>query len=331
MVATATSLAPRRGDRLCAGLASSEDEVREAQALRYRVFGQELGARLKTRAKRLDIDRFDAHCEHLLVRDSRTGQVVGCTRLLSDEKAARLGCFYSETEFDLAPLARLPGRRLEVGRTCIAPAFRQGPAIAVLWSGLAGYIQNHGFDYLFGCVSMPLGEGDLLAAAIMNRLRRQAMAPAACQVIHRVPLLASRADAAVLDAPLPSQTVAIARLAGRNGGDSVHHVETGRNGVKAPPCDPGAFIAAGLELARDRPRLQRLGIQARQSAMRSNWDRVIQDFEQGLARIIQSRRERLSQWPAVATASRFMPSSTSVHTSETLGIENDDKATSRVD
>ncbi len=212
MVATATSLAPRRGDRLCAGLASSEDEVREAQALRYRVFGQELGARLKTRAKRLDIDRFDAHCEHLLVRDSRSGHVVGCARLLSDEKAARLGGFYSESEFDLAPLARLSGRRLEVGRTCIPPAFRQGPAIAVLWSGLAGYIQSHGFDYLFGCASMPLGEGDLLAAAIMNRLRRQTMAPAEFQVIPRMPLHASRADAAVLDAPLPSLLRAYTRL-----------------------------------------------------------------------------------------------------------------------
>jgi glycosyltransferase involved in cell wall biosynthesis len=108
-------------------------------------------------------------------------------------------------------------------------------------------------------------------------------------------------------------------------------IETGRNGVKAPPGDPSAFIAASLALAGDRMRLRRLGLQARRSAEHTGWDRVIRDLEQGLDRIIQSRRQFPSCGLAVVNPSKFMPSSTSVHRSETLAIENDDKAKSRVD
>lgn len=212
MVASASALTAKRGERLFVELASCAAEVREAQALRYRVFGEEMGARLKDGATGLDVDELDAHCEHLLVRDVRTGRVVGCTRILTDTSAARLGRFYSASEFDLDPIARLPGRRLEVGRTCIAPEFRQGSAIAVLWSGLASFIHLRGFDYLFGCASMPLGEGDLQAAAIMNRLRRQAMASPELHVVPRMPLLVSDVDAEVLDAPLPALLRAYVRL-----------------------------------------------------------------------------------------------------------------------
>jgi putative hemolysin len=212
MVTTASVSTAKRGERLFVEIASTQREVREAQALRYRVFGEELGARLKGGASGLDVDELDAFCDHLLVRDTRTGAVVGCTRLLTDTNAARIGRFYSESEFDLGTIAELPGRLLEVGRTCISPEFRQGPAIAVLWSGLAGFIQLQGFDYLFGCASMPLGEGDLQAAAIMNRLRRQAMWSESLQATPLAPLLPTPPDIAVLDAPLPALLRAYVRL-----------------------------------------------------------------------------------------------------------------------
>eukprot|EP01137_Pigoraptor_chileana_P027938 Opistho-2@11232 len=57
--------------RLDVAWARSEDEVREAQALRYRIFVDEMGARLALPAHAPaghDIDRFDPFCEHLLVR-----------------------------------------------------------------------------------------------------------------------------------------------------------------------------------------------------------------------------------------------------------------------
>jgi putative hemolysin len=212
MGATGSALAVKRGQRLFVELAASPAEVREAQALRYRVFAQEMGARLKDGRQGLDVDEFDESCQHLLVRDGRSGQVVGCTRILTDRQASRLGRFYSESEFDLGAIPRLPGRLLEVGRTCIAPEFRQGPAIAVLWSGLAGFVQLHGFDYLFGCASMPLGAADLQAAAIMNRLRRQAMSPTHLRVTPRTPLSTPAVPAENLDAPLPALLRAYVRL-----------------------------------------------------------------------------------------------------------------------
>jgi putative hemolysin len=217
----------RRGDRLFVELASTEAEVREAQALRYRVFGEELGATLKPGALGLDVDDLDAYCQHLLVREAKYGQVVGCTRLLTDEKARRLGRFYSEGEFDLGGIPNLPGRLLEVGRTCIAPQYRYGSAIAVLWSGLAGFIYLHGIDYLFGCASVPLGADDVQAAAMMNRIRRLAMSDETLRVTPRDPLLATQAPDGVLDAPLPALLEAYIRLGAKACGEPCRDADFG--------------------------------------------------------------------------------------------------------
>jgi putative hemolysin len=216
MKATASALPVKRGERLFVELAAGPEAVREAQALRYRVFAEEMGAKLKPGQAGLDVDEFDAHCQHLLVRETASGRVVGCTRLLSGRGARVIGRFYSETEFDLGPVAALPGKLLELGRTCIAAGYRRGAAIAVLWSGVAGYIQLHAVDYLFGCASVPLGDNDWQAAAIMNRLRRQAMAPAHLRVTPRVPLLAhDEGPDDVLDAPLPALLKAYVHLGAR--------------------------------------------------------------------------------------------------------------------
>lgn len=218
MAATTPALAAKRGERLYVELASCEEAVREAQALRYRVFGEEMGATLKGGEPGLDVDELDPLCQHLLVREAKTGRVVGCTRILTDEGTARRGRFYSEGEFDLGPITALPGRKLEVGRTCIAREFRQGSAIAVLWSGLAAFIQLHGFDYLFGCASLPLGEQDVQAAAIMSRLRRQALAPEPLRVTPRVPLHATEVPEGI-DPPLPALVRAYVRLGAKACGE----------------------------------------------------------------------------------------------------------------
>ncbi|MEA1048558.1 GNAT family N-acyltransferase [Lamprobacter modestohalophilus] len=212
MGASAPALSFKRGERLFVELADSPEAVREAQALRYQVFGEELGAKLKAGENGLDIDEFDAFCEHLLVRETKTNRVVGCTRLLSNQGAERIGTFYSESEFELGIIPSLPGRLLELGRTCVSHECRHGSVIAVLWSGVAQYIQQHQVDYLFGCASVPLGENDCQAAAIMNRLRRQAMAPTTMQVIPRVPLLTGVGATDVLDAPLPALLKGYVRL-----------------------------------------------------------------------------------------------------------------------
>ena len=110
-----------------------------------------------------------------MVRNGETDEIVASTRLLPGTKIAEAGGFYSESEFDLGNIKKLDGRILEVGRTCVDPAFRSGAAIAVLWSGLANYISLHGFDYLCGCASIDLEDNGVRAAAIMKKLRQQAM------------------------------------------------------------------------------------------------------------------------------------------------------------
>jgi putative hemolysin len=208
-------LAPARS-KLFVELARSADDVRESQRLRYRIFAEEMGAQLPNSERGLDADRFDPHCEHLLVRESATGRVVGSTRLLTDERAIAAGGFYSESEFDIGPIMTLAGRRLEVGRTCIAAEYRQGAAIAVLWSGLAGFIHLNHIDYLFGCASIELEDGGVRASAIMQRLRQHAMAVTELQVQPRLPL--PEPELVVEDnltAPMPPLLKAYVRLGAR--------------------------------------------------------------------------------------------------------------------
>lgn len=158
-------------------LAPDAQSIREAQALRYRVFAEEMGAQLHSDVPGLDVDEIDAHCDHLLVRDVKNGRVVGYTRLLSDQKAARLGRFYSEGEFTLDRLLKLPGRFLEIGRTCVAPEYRGSVIIATLWNGLADYLQRGGYDYLMGCASIPPGPNGFAVDAFYHQIEADQLGP----------------------------------------------------------------------------------------------------------------------------------------------------------
>ena len=79
--------------------ARHQDEVREAQRLRYKVFAEEMGATLKPSKEGLDIDIFDDFCEHLIIRDTETLKVIGTYRVLPPHQATQMGCFYSLTPF----------------------------------------------------------------------------------------------------------------------------------------------------------------------------------------------------------------------------------------
>ncbi len=174
--------------RLCVGLASTAEDVRAAQRLRYKVFVDEMGARLDCAQPGIEADRFDAYCQHLLVRCMDTGEVVGCYRILTDAQASEAGSYYSETEFDLTRILSIPGRFIEVGRTCVHPDFRRGSTIALLWNGLARFITMNRIDYLIGCASIPLGTGTRKASLIYDRLASSHLAPAAWRVFPKVPL-----------------------------------------------------------------------------------------------------------------------------------------------
>jgi len=174
--------------KLSVHLARAEAEIVDAQRLRYRVFAEEMGARLASAAEGIDRDRFDRWCEHLLVTEEDTGEVVGTYRILSAESAKHIGGFYSEQEFDLARLEHLRDRTVEVGRSCVHPDHRSGAVIALLWSGLAAYMHRHGSEYILGCASMSMSDGGHAAAAAYLRLRESHLSPAEYRVFPRCPL-----------------------------------------------------------------------------------------------------------------------------------------------
>lgn len=156
--------------KLTLRLASTQEEVREVQRLRYKVFVEEMGLSALVNEDALDKDEFDPYCDHLIVRDTRTLHVVGTYRLLSAAAARKIGRFYSEKEFDLSRLDNLRNRMVEAGRACIHPDYRSGGVIMLLWNGLAEYMRRERCDYLIGCASMSLSDGGHNAAAVYGSL-----------------------------------------------------------------------------------------------------------------------------------------------------------------
>ena len=159
-------------------LAANASEIEAAQKLRYRVFFEEMSARpgLAARLLRRDADRYDGTCDHLVVVDRNLGAVVGTYRLLRGSAARRGNGFYSANEFDLGPLLRLPGEVLELGRSCIDPAYRTGGVMALLWQGLARYLFAHDIRAMFGCASLPGADAGALSD-VLAYLHARHLAP----------------------------------------------------------------------------------------------------------------------------------------------------------
>lgn len=175
-------------NRFSVRMAENSDEIEQCLRLRYRVFAQEMGARLSSKEVGIDTDRFDKFCKHLIVFDNKTNAVIATTRLLVSEDAKRSGLFYSETEFDLEYILNKPGRFLEVGRTCIDPDSRKGAVLAILWQGIAEMVVKHKVNYLIGCASISLRNGDTYINSIMNTLRNKHFSPSDLRARPLVPL-----------------------------------------------------------------------------------------------------------------------------------------------
>lgn len=169
-------------------LAHHADDIRAAQRLRWDVFAEEMGARLGMPEPGLDIDLYDSYCEHLLVREQDTGEVVGTYRILTPGAAKRVGSYYSENEFDLTRLQHVRGRMLEVGRSCVHRDFRGGAVITHLWAGLASYMLKSGCDYMIGCASIGMQDGGHNAAGIWHAVRDKHLSPVETRVFPRCPL-----------------------------------------------------------------------------------------------------------------------------------------------
>ncbi len=172
--------------------ARHQDEVRQAQALRHAVFAGEMGARLSTPVPGYDIDLFDDYCEHLLVRDEASGDVIGTYRVLTPAQARRVGSTYSDTEFDLTRLRALRSRMVELGRSCVHRDHRHGGVIMALWTALGEFMTRNQLDTMIGCASIPMMQGGVfngdVAASIWRQVRERHLAPIEWQVRPRLPL-----------------------------------------------------------------------------------------------------------------------------------------------
>jgi putative hemolysin len=201
---TAQDLETKPEARFTVGLATTDQEILETQKLRYQIFAGELGAQIDGGTEGIDRDEYDAYCKHLCVREALTGELVASTRILTGEQAARAGGFYSAGEFELSMIDSLPGRVMEVGRTCVRAEHRSGAVIATLWQGLAAFFTQYGYDYLFGCASIGLEDGGAQAHAILRQVQAKYMAPAYQRVrpYHTLPLSDSEPPQKVKMPPL---------------------------------------------------------------------------------------------------------------------------------
>ena len=178
-----------RAGHLGVRLAETEAELDAAQALRYRVFFNEMGALpdANAAATQRDQDEFDPLADHLLVVDHAIGSgaagVVGTYRLIRQEAAETLGRFYSASEYDISNLVAFPGKLLELGRSCVDSGYRSRAVMQLLWRGIAAYVFRHQIDLMFGCASLPGTDPDVLAPELtylyLNHLAPPALRPRA--------------------------------------------------------------------------------------------------------------------------------------------------------
>lgn len=171
--------------RFAVAFAASREELLEVQRLRYRVFAQEMGARLPSAGRGIDEDEFDAHCDHLMVRDRLSGAVVGTYRILPPDAAGAAGGLYADREFDLTCLQPLRHRMVEVGRACVHPAHRNAAVMLFMWSALARYLVEGDYDHFVGAASIALDDGGHLAASVFHRVSADRLSPEGLRVFPR--------------------------------------------------------------------------------------------------------------------------------------------------
>ena len=178
--------------------AQHQDEVREAQRLRYEVFVNEMGARLPASLAQHDIDLFDDYCEHLLVRDGETMDVIGTYRVLTPAQAKRVGGTYTDTEFDLTRLRFMRERMVELGRSCVRSDHRHGGVILALWGALFEFMSRNQLDTMIGCASIPMLHNGMVsgdvAASIWSQVSASHMASVEFHVRPRLALPVEQLD-----------------------------------------------------------------------------------------------------------------------------------------
>lgn len=203
MTATTASLQPRRGRNLSTELTRDPALIEAAQRLRYRVFSEEYGSDLGAIIPGIDADAYDAACDHLIVTDADTGELVATTRILHQDEIVSVGGFYSRGEFDLTALETLPGTLAELGRTCVHPDYRNGGTITLLWSAVAEYLVQRNVTHLIGCASISMADGGAKAWHVARLLQQQHLSEPDCRVTpkRQLPHLAHPESERSVDIP----------------------------------------------------------------------------------------------------------------------------------
>ena len=157
--------------------ADTDQEIAEAQRLRYQIFVEEMGASLRVPAQAPaahDVDSFDEYCMHLMVRAGGTprhGELIATCRVMSPAAARRAGGLYAESEFDLKALRGLRPHMLELGRVCVHPSWRKGPVQMRIWRAVIEWMQQLRLDSVIGCCSVSLSDGGKPAVRLWSRLK----------------------------------------------------------------------------------------------------------------------------------------------------------------
>ena len=215
----------RHTPSLALRLADTDAEVAAAQALRYRVFVEELGGQggdLTDRAGKREADCLDRYCEHFLLLDSlQDNAVVGTTRVMTEDGAAQAGRYASESEFDLSGMTRSGRRLLEVSRTCLDRNHRGGAAMHRLWQGLAALVEERGIEVLFGLASFPGTDPSTLEQPLAclhhDHLAPEALRPRSLQPVPVDIVKPDRFDRRAAMLATPALVKAYLRLGGKVG------------------------------------------------------------------------------------------------------------------
>ena len=156
-------------------LATTPEDVRAAQTLRFLVFNLELQEGLESSFLTLrDEDAYDSACDHLLVEDG--SEVVGTYRMQTGDRAAAHRGFYSAQEFDLSPFDPIRSEVLELGRACVHQDHRNLSVLSMLWRGIAAYAREHRCRYLLGCSSLTSQDPEV-GLAVYRMLSDRHLAP----------------------------------------------------------------------------------------------------------------------------------------------------------
>ncbi len=161
-----------KSNNLSVSIAKDKASIEEAQRLRYKVFAEEMGANIQSEGG-LDVDAYDAHCQHLIVREEDSNKVIGCYRLLTAAAALDAGGWYSASEFDLSRLQHILPQAVELGRACVHQDYRNGGTIALLWAGLAQFMRANALEYMIGCASVSMADGGHMAASLFTQIQKQ--------------------------------------------------------------------------------------------------------------------------------------------------------------